>query len=49
MKRFQFCVKDDCRIACQAETEELAWKWLSATKHLSVTELKKLYKIKEQS
>ena len=46
MKTFQFCVKGDCRIACQAETEELAWAWLAATKHLSILELKKLYTIK---
>jgi hypothetical protein len=49
MIKFQFCVKGDCRIACQANNENDAWEWLSKTKHLSVTELKKLYKIKVKS
>ena len=49
MKKFLFCIKDDCRLACQAENVELAWQWLSATKHLKISELKKLYKIKEES
>jgi|TARA_X000001382_G_scaffold125865_1_gene111855 hypothetical protein len=46
MERYQFCIKDDCRLACQAESEEKAWEWLAATKHLSVTEVKKLFYIK---
>ena len=49
MTNFQFCVNDDCRIACRAENEKNAWEWLSKTKHLPVSELKKLYKIKVKS
>ena len=46
MIKYKFCIKDDCRLACKAETEEKAWEWLATTKHLSVTEVKKLYYIK---
>ena len=49
MKTFHFCIKGDCRIACQAKNEKDAWEWLSKTKHLPVSELKKLYKIKVKS
>ena len=49
MINFQFCVNGDCRIACQAKNERDAWEWLSKTKHLPVSELKKLYKIKVKS
>ena len=45
--KFQFCIKDDCRTACMAESEELAWKWLAQTKRLSVTDLKKFYRIEK--
>ncbi len=47
MVKYQFCIKDDCRLACRAESEEMAWEWLAATKHLSVTEVKKLYTLKK--
>ena len=46
MKTFQFSVNSDKRIACSAETELDAWKWLAATKSLSIEKVKKLYKIK---
>ena len=39
MKKFQFCIKDDCRTACEAKNEDMAWKWLAATKSLSVKEV----------
>ena len=48
MIKYQFCIKDDCRLACRAESEEMAWEWLAATKHLSVTEVKKLYTLKNK-
>ena len=47
MNTYHFCIKGDCRLACKSESEELAWKWLSATKQLSISALKKLYKIKK--
>jgi|TARA_B110000977_G_scaffold151255_1_gene191945 hypothetical protein len=46
MKTFQFSVNSDKRLACSAETELDAWKWLAATKSLSIEKVKKLYKIK---
>jgi hypothetical protein len=46
MKKFQFCIKDDCTIACEAESESNAWQWLAATKRLTVDAVKKLYYIK---
>jgi len=46
MKTFQFCIKEDCTIACQAINEENAWKWLAQTKQLTVEGVKKLYYIK---
>ena len=48
MRKFKFCVNNDCRIACEAKDEESAWKWLSATKHLTIEACKKLYYIKNQ-
>jgi hypothetical protein len=47
MNTYHFCIKEDCRLACKSESEQLAWEWLSATKHLSISALKKLYKIKK--
>jgi hypothetical protein len=46
MKTFQFSVNHDKRIACSAETELDAWKWLAETKSLTIEQVKKLYKIK---
>tara|TARA_R110001632_G_scaffold58341_1_gene142086 strand:- start:668 stop:814 length:147 start_codon:yes stop_codon:yes gene_type:complete len=46
MKKFQFCIKDDCRTACEAISENMAWQWLAKTKSLSVEVVKKLYYIK---
>ena len=46
MKKFQFCIKEDCRTACEAKDEEMAWQWLAATKRLTVEGVKKLYYIK---
>ena len=46
MNTYHFGIKGDCRLAGKSESEELAWKWLSATKHLPIPSLKKLYKIK---
>ena len=46
MNTFQFCVKDDCRLACQAKNESDAWQWLAETKKLTVEQVKKLYYIK---
>jgi len=46
MKTFQFCINNDCRIACQADCESNAWEWLAKTKSLSVEQVKKLYIIK---
>jgi len=48
MIKFKFCVKNDCRIACEAKDEESAWMWLSATKKLTIEACKKLYYIKNQ-
>ena len=49
MIKFKFCIKDDCRTACQAKSEKLAWEWLSATKKLSVKQVKKLYTIVQEN
>ena len=46
MTKFQFCIKEDCTIACEAISEENAWKWLAETKNLTIEQVKKLYKIK---
>ena len=46
MKTFQFCIKEDCRSACEAASESDAWKWLAETKQLTVEGVKKLYYIK---
>jgi hypothetical protein len=46
MKTFQFCINNDCRIACQADSESDAWQWLAKTKSLNVEQVKKLYIIK---
>ena len=46
MKKFQFCIKEDCTIACEAINEENAWKWLAQTKQLKIEAVKKLYYIK---
>jgi len=46
MKKFQFCVKDDSRIACIAKSENNAWQWLAETKKLTVEQCKTLYKLK---
>jgi hypothetical protein len=46
MKIFKFCINKDCTTACEAETENDAWEWLSQTKRLSIPKLKKLYTIK---
>jgi hypothetical protein len=48
MVKYRFCIKDDCRLACKADNESKAWEWLAATKHLSVSEVKKLYYIKKE-
>ena len=47
MRKFQFCIKEDCRLACEAKTESDAWKWLAKTKSLTVAACKKLYSIKK--
>ena len=46
MNTYQFCIKNDCRIACIANSEDKAWKWLGKTKNLTTESVKKLYKIK---
>jgi hypothetical protein len=45
--KFQFCIQNDPIIACLAESEELAWKWLAQTKRLGVPDLKKFYRIEK--
>jgi len=49
MKTFQFCIKKDCRTACEAKNESDAWKWLAATKQLTVDAVKNLYYIKSNN
>tara|TARA_R100000541_G_scaffold51365_1_gene58811 strand:+ start:53 stop:199 length:147 start_codon:yes stop_codon:yes gene_type:complete len=46
MNTYQFCIKKDCRTACEAVSEDLAWKWLAETKQLTVEQCKALYKLK---
>jgi hypothetical protein len=46
METYQFCINNDCRIACDASSEHSAWQWLAETKNLTVDSVKKLYKIK---
>jgi len=46
MNTYQFCIKNDCRIACTSYTESDAWAWLAKTKNLAVEQVKKLYTIK---
>tara|TARA_B100000768_G_scaffold77446_1_gene73712 strand:- start:304 stop:450 length:147 start_codon:yes stop_codon:yes gene_type:complete len=47
MKKFKFCIKQDCRTACEAKDETHAWEWLAQTKKLTVSAVKKLYYIKK--
>ncbi len=49
MIKYRFCINDDCRLACRAKSEQLAWEWLSATKKLPIVELKKLFKLKKEN
>lgn len=46
-QKYRFCIGEDCRLACVAENEGLAWLWLSRTKNLAVKEVKKLYRIEK--
>ena len=46
METYQFCINNDCRIACDASSEHSAWQWLAETKNLTIDSVKKLYKIK---
>ena len=48
MKTFRFCIKHDCRTACEAKNEADAWQWLAETKRLTVDAVKKLYYIKSK-
>ena len=48
METYHFCINNDCRIACKANSESGAWQWLAETKHLTVVKVKKLYTIKLQ-
>ena len=45
--KFQFLVKENPYLACEAETEKDAWEWLSLTKRLTLKQVKELFKIRK--
>jgi len=47
LHKYRFCINDDCRLACAAENERLAWLWLARTKQLQVKQVKNLYRIEK--